>query len=406
MENNFLIFITIIFLVLYFPRLIGWFWWIFPQKRLTGEKRHRFALIVPARDEGRAVLPLFKSIEEQSYIADYSLLDTYVVVKNPRDEVIGYARGIGAKVYVDEAQKSKGDCLDYCIRHILAAGKKYDGYIIVDADCRLDVDFLANMNDALASGAQVITGRKLVGNYTIGHLNSASKNVVNAITCQNGLVWPIIDELGNRYKSALGLTTMPITTGILIRGDLVEEWGGWIYRQTLTEDMELLRDCACKGIKTFHYSFAKLYLEETPSHTDTNKRRTRWMTGMVAADWLYCRKLLKRRGVRAFIDNYYILSLWLVYAYIGTLSVAAVFNLVTFRIWQAAAAFMLIYTAFFALSVMAVLADWKNIGLSWLNKLCLMLVHPFFYMEYILIVGRAVLGMNPKGWEKVRRVQY
>ena len=406
MGNNFLIFITIIFLVLYFPRLIGWFWWIFPQKRLTGEKRHRFALIVPARDEGRAVLPLFKSIEEQSYSADYSLFDTYVVVKNPRDEVIGYAREIGAKVYVDEAQKSKGDCLDYCIRHILAAGKKYDGYIIVDADCRLDVDFLANMNDALASGAQVITGRKLVGNYSMGYLNSASEKVVNAITCQNGLVWPIIDELGNRYKSALGLTTMPITTGILIRGDLVEEWGGWIYRQTLTEDMELQRDCACKGIKTFHYSFAKLYLEETPSHTDTNKRRTRWMTGMVAADRLYCRKLLKRRGVRAFIDNYYILSLWLVYAYIGTLSVAAVFNLVTFRIWQAAAAFMLIYTAFFALSVMAVLADWKNIGLSWFNKLCLMLVHPFFYMEYILIVGRAVLGVNPKGWEKVRRVQY
>lgn len=406
MENNFLIFITIIFLVLYFPRLIGWFWWIFPQKRLTGEKRHRFALIVPARDEGRAVLPLFKSIAEQSYSADYSLFDTYVVVKNPRDEVIGYARGIGAKVYVDEAQKSKGDCLDYCIRHILAAGKKYDGYIIIDADCRLDVDFLANMNDALASGAQVITGRKLAGNYSMGYLNSASKKVVNAITCQNGLVWPIIDELGNRYKSALGLTTMPITTGILIRGDLVEEWGGWIYRQTLTEDMELLRDCACKGIKTFHYSFAKLYLEETPSHTDTNKRRTRWMTGMVAADRLYCRKLLKRRGARAFIDNYYILSLWLVYAYIGTLSVAAVFNLVTFRIWQTAAAFMLIYTAFFALSVMAVLADWKNIGLSWLNKLCLMLVHPFFYMEYILIVGRAVLGKNPKGWEKIGRVQY
>ena len=341
MENNFLIFITIIFLVLYFPRLIGWFGWIFPQKSLKCGRRHRFALIVPARDEGRAVLPLFKSIEEQSYSADYSLFDTYVVVKNPRDEVIGYAREIGAKVYVDEAQKSKGDCLDYCIRHILAAGKKYDGYIIVDADCRLDVDFLANMNDALASGAQVITGRKLVGNYSMGYLNSASEKVVNAITCQNGLVWPIIDELGNRYKSALGLTTMPITTGILIRGDLVEEWGGWIYRQTLTEDMELQRDCACKGIKTFHYSFAKLYLEETPSHTDTNKRRTRWMTGMVAADRLYCRKLLKRRGVRASIDNYYILSLWLVYAYIGTLSVAAVFNLVTFRIWQAAAAFML-----------------------------------------------------------------
>ena len=57
-------------------------------------------------------------------------------------------------------------------------------------------------------------------------------------------------------------------------------------------------------------------------------------------------------------------------------------------------------------AVMAVLADWKNIRLSWMKKLELMLVHPFFYMEYILIVGRAVLGVNPKGWEKIGRVQY
>lgn len=440
MGLNFLTAVTITFLILYFPRLLGWFGWLFPEKRLSSDKLHRFAFIIPARDEGRAVMPLFESIKKQSYSSSF---DTYVVVKNPHDEVIGYSHEIGAKVYVDEEQKSKGDCLDYCIRHILAMGKKYDGYIIVDADCRLDADFLKNMNDALASGAQVITGRKLVGNYYMQSINNRTENAVpcdsitgravldvrkfcnavpcdsiagkavldsrklcNAVTCQNGLIWSIIDELGNRFKSALGLTTMPITTGILIRGDLVEEWGGWNYRQTLTEDMELMRDCACKGIKTFHYSYARLYLEEAPSHVDTNKRRTRWLTGMVVADRLYFGRLFCRHGIRGFVDNYYILSLWLVYAYIGALSAAVVFNLVTFEFLQAAAAFLLIYISFFSLSVMAVLADWKNIRLSWVKKLCLMLLHPFFYMEYIFIVGRAVLGIKPKSWEKIGRVQY
>ena len=414
MGNKFLISITIIFLILYFPRLIGWFGWIFPQKKLSCDRKHRFALIVPARDEGRAVLPLFQSIKEQSYgrectkEAGERLFDTYVIVKNPHDEVIEYAKEIDAKVYVDEEQKSKGDCLDYCIRHILMSGRKYDGYMIVDADCRLDADFMKNMNDALESGAQVITARKLVGNYKINECshNVRSMTACNHITCQNGLIWSIIDELGNRFKSAMGFTTMPITTGILIRGDLVEEWGGWNYRQTLTEDMELLRDCACKGIRTFHYSYAKLYLEEAPSHADTNKRRTRWMTGMVEADRLYCRELFKRHGMWAFADNYYILSLWIVYAYIGTLSAAVFFNIITLNFWQAAAAFLLIYIAFFALSVMAVLADWKNIGLSLAGKLGLMLMHPFFYMEYIFIVARAVLGLKPKSWEKIGRVQY
>lgn len=414
MGNKFLISITIIFLILYFPRLIGWFGWIFPQKKLSCDRKHRFALIVPARDEGRAVLPLFQSIKEQSYgrectkEAGERLFDTYVIVKNPHDEVIEYAKEIDAKVYVDEEQKSKGDCLDYCIRHILMSGRKYDGYMIVDADCRLDADFMKNMNDALESGAQVITARKLVGNYKINECshNVRSMTACNHITCQNGLIWSVIDELGNRFKSAMGFTTMPITTGILIRGDLVEEWGGWNYRQTLTEDMELLRDCACKGIRTFHYSYAKLYLEEAPSHADTNKRRTRWMTGMVEADRIYCRELFKRHGMWAFADNYYILSLWIVYAYIGTLSAAVFFNIITLNFWQAAAAFLLIYIAFFALSVMAVLADWKNIGLSLAGKLGLMLMHPFFYMEYIFIVARAVLGLKPKSWEKIGRVQY
>ena len=55
---------------------------------------------------------------------------------------------------------------------------------------------------------------------------------------------------------------------------------------------------------------------------------------------------------------------------------------------------------------MAVLADWKNIGLSSVKKLWLMLMHPFFYMEYIFIVVRAVLGLKPKSWEKIGRVQY
>lgn len=399
MGMKFIMAITILFLIVYFPRVAGWFAWMKPQGLLKADKQHRFALIVPARDEGRAVLPLFASIEAQSYKKE--IFDTYVIVKNPNDEVIGYAKDINAYVYVDEEQKSKGDCLDYCIRHILASGRKYDGYIIVDADCRLDNGFLENMNDAMKTGAKVITGRKIAGNYTCGN-----RGAVNAVTCLNGLIWSIIDELGNRYKSAVGLTTMPITTGILICGDLVEEWGGWNYRQTLTEDMELLRDCACKGIKTFHYSYARLYLEEAPSHTDTNRRRTRWMTGMVEADRIYYRELFKRRGLWALIDNYYILSLWIVYIYIGVLSATVFYSLLTLHFPEALAAFLLIYTAFFALSVMAVLADWNNIGLSWVKKLCLMLIHPLFYMEYIFIVGRAVLGIKPESWEKIGRVQY
>ena len=57
--------------------------------------------------------------------------------------------------------------------------------------------------------------------------------------------------MGNRYKSDHGYTTMTITTGILITRDLIEEWNGWPYLKTLTEDMELQRDCGLKDYRTF-----------------------------------------------------------------------------------------------------------------------------------------------------------
>ena len=94
------------------------------------------------------------------------------------------------------------------------------------------------------------------------------------------------------------------------------------------------------------------------------------------------------------------------YAYIGVLAFTTVVNLILGCMEVAAASFLLIYTAFFALSAMAVLSDWDNIRLSFCKKIMLMLMHPLFYMEYIYIVGRAVFGWAPKSWEKIQRVQY
>lgn len=429
---------TAVFVLLYTPRLLAWFAPIRPQKRMKNGKKNRLALIIPARNEGKAVLPLFESVLGQSYrgrVRNEQKMDgdepfhVFVVVKDPQDPVIGYAESIGATVYVDEKQTCKGDCLDYCLRAVLKDYPgKYDGYVIVDADCRLAPDFLEEMNNAMAGGAQIINGRKLVGNY-----DSQDPKDCNIITCCNGLIWTIIDQLGNRFKSDHGLTTMTITTGILFRRELVEQWQGWHYRQTLTEDMELQRDCGVQGYKTFYYSHARLYMQEAPSHRDTNKRRSRWMTGLTKSDGLYFGRLKQRQGVRAFWDNYYLLCLWLVYAYIGGLFLVFLGNVCYMAVrmitellfhksslWDilsdsfmkgaagnlgpALGAFFLIYLCFFALTLAAMLADRKNIRLGFWEKLKLLLVHPLFYMEYIQIVAKAVFREEPMQWEEIERV--
>ena len=402
---------TVVFLILYPPRLLCWLAPLRKQARIHNDKQNRLAVIIPARNEGKAVLPLFDSIISQNYPKER--FHTFVVVKEKNDPVREYAANIGATTYVDETQTCKGDCLDYALRSILNEyPDQYDAFIIVDADCILDKGFLTEMNNAMATDAQVINAKKIVKNY----YKDPEKNS-NMVTACNGIIWTLMDEMGNRFKSEHGYTTMTVSTGLLIRSNLVKKWNGWIYNKTLTEDMELQRDCGLQNYKTYYDSNALIYMEESPSHTETNKRRTRWMSGLIDSDKLYYRKLLQKSGMRELVNNYYLLCLWIPYIYIGGLAAGVMINLVGAIIgviWDAALTasciqmaliqFGIIYFCFFVMTLFAIVIDHKYIKLSFIKKIELLFVHPLFYMEYIKIVFNAIRGQEPKEWEEIERV--
>ncbi|AEE15924.1 glycosyltransferase family 2 protein [Treponema brennaborense] len=405
--------ITFIFFILYLPRMWCWFAALRKQPRLHNDKKNKLALVIPARNEGTAIIPLLKSIQKQSYAPEH--FDVYIVVKEPDDPVHEYAKMINASVYVDSAQTSKGDCLDYCFKRILAEKPNvYDGYIIVDADCILAPTFMEEMNNAMASGADVINAKKLVKNYFTDNQEN-----VNWVTSCNGLIWTFMDDMGNRWKSDHGFTTMTVTTGILFSKRLVEKWQGWIYRETLTEDMELQRDCAVRDYQTFYYSHAKFFMEESPSLSTTNKRRTRWMTGLTNADFIYgADMLMKKGGFHEWLNKYFMLCLWLVYLFIGSMVVMCAANAgaaglamlahspdAAQFLHTALAALGAIYAAFFVLTLSALIVDRKNIKLSPFGKLIVLLVHPVFYMGYIKIVARAIFIRKPQEWEVIDRVK-
>jgi cellulose synthase/poly-beta-1,6-N-acetylglucosamine synthase-like glycosyltransferase len=404
--------ITAIFVLLYIPRMHCWFASIHEQEHLCNVKDNKLALMIPARNEGKTILPLLASIKKQTYANKN--FDVFIIVKEHDDPVIEYAKKVNAKVYIDSTQSSKGDCLDYCIQHILHEYPGvYDGYILVDADCVLDNNFMLEMNNALASGADVINAKKLVKNYL-----PEFRKYLNLVTACNGLIWTIMDDMGNRWKSDHGYTTMTITTGIMFSKNLIQKWGGWNYRQTLTEDMELQRDCALMGYKTLYYSHAKFYMEESPSLKVTNTRRNRWMNGLINSDYIYGSRLLHKRGDHAIRNNYFMFCLWLVYAYIGLLFLLFVGNLgiagyvfltgsgtVLHYLFLSFYALASIYISFMVLTFAAIIVDWKNIQLSIFNKLLLLLVHPLFYMGYLQIVSRAIFIKKPLEWEVIERVE-
>lgn len=406
---TFLMWITIGFVFLYLPRIFGWFGAMLPQKRLKNNEKSRFALLVPARNESLAIGDLFRSIEKQDY--DPSFFDVHVIVKEPDDPTIAMAKKEGFFIHVVTEQTCKGDALDGALKAILSGGEKYDAYLIIDADCALAPDFLSRMNDAMASGADVICAKKLVKNHL-----PEKKGTSSIWSDCNGLIWTLIDDMGNRFKSDHAITCMTVGTGLLLRGTLIEKLGGWPYRETLTEDIELMYDCAASGYTTYYTSYAKCYVEESPLHGMTNKRRRRWMRGVVASRRLYRKKLRQGGSLK---NRYYTTALGLTYLYMGICTLyfllfgyASLFMMLAgsplaFRMLiPALAGFGSIYLSFFLMTACALIVEGKNLPHSFSRKLTLLFVHPLFYMEYIRIVGDALLfRKESRGWEVIERVE-
>lgn len=405
---------TAICMILYLPRLRCWLYARYKQPRLHASTKRDLAIIIPARNESASIGALLESIDRQTYPREH--FGVHVIVKDPDDPTIGIAKNAGAQIHVVQGQTCKGDALDGCLKKILTdTPTRYDEYIIIDADCILDEKFLEEMNNAAESGAEVITSKKRVKNYFFGNRDTQPLSA-----CCNGIIWTLMDNMGNMAKTKKGLPCFVVGTGLMLRADIVRQNGGWPYRATVTEDVELQHDTVLKGWRTFYYQHAILYMEESTNHRVTNKRRRRWMTGVVDSKRLYAPRIAADpRACRRHRAIYHTRNLWIAYLLVGISTMFCLSNAVaailysTFRssLWlpaarNAAIGFLAIYAMFFLMTAVALFADWENIRIPFYRKIELLLVHPIFYMEYIPIVGMALFTGYGRKWDAIDRVSF
>ncbi len=401
-------------LILYLPRLIAWFAPLKKQKHFINDKKNRFAILVPARNESKVIEGLLDDLKNQTY--DHDFYDVHVIVKDKNDKTIEIAKKYrNTIVHIVESQKCKGDALNNAIHDIFKVyGRKYyDAYLVMDADCWMDKNCLKELNNAFKSGRQVIQCKKLVKNYYM-----ENKKISLQAAC-NGIIWTLIDEMGNRFKSDHNITAMTIGTGICFRNDVINKIDGWPYNQTLTEDIEFMFDACLRDFTTYYCSYAKIYMEEAPTLEDTNKRRNRWMNGVCSSKRIYNRRLSDECiTLKEKINRYYCKALWIVYWLIGLSVVYFILNalisvylliilsdLVWFSLLNCLVSFGIIFLSFFLMTLCAMIIDNKNIKLKWYNKLLLLFTHPFFYMGYIKIVFKALFLRKNKGWEVIQRIE-
>ena len=275
------LFVELVSVLLYVPHIHWWFESRRPQEHPHAEKQRRFALLIPARDESRAIAPLLDSVKRQTYPADP--IDVHVIVKDPEDPTIAMVREAlpDAVVQVVPNQKRKAEAMDACMQTILSTGNAPDAYLIVDADCLLAANYVEEMNNAMETGADVIIPRKLIKNWL-----SENKEYRTLYANCSAMTYTGVDDMGNKSKSKRGYPLALCGQGMLIGARVIDKLGGYPFR-SLTEDYELAVECMRNGYKQLYYEYAEIYSEEPLTRHEYNKRRIRWLKGFAQFNKTY-----------------------------------------------------------------------------------------------------------------------
>ncbi|NLN56325.1 MAG: glycosyltransferase family 2 protein [Clostridiales bacterium] len=248
--------------------LIGVF---FTRKFKHTDNYHKYAILIPARNEEPVLGNLLDSIKKQDYPSN--LITVFVVADNCTDNTAKIAREEGAVCYerFDKTRCTKGYALQFLFENIKKdyGIEAFEGYFIFDADNLLKTDYISRMNDAFDAGVKILTSYRNTKNF--------DENWISSIYA---LHWIRSIRARHRARSVLRLATNIQGTGFLFANELVRE--GWKYT-SLTEDRAFTADAVAKGYEISYNDEAMFYDEQPVSHKISLRQRLRWSRGHILA---------------------------------------------------------------------------------------------------------------------------
>lgn len=243
---------------------------IFARKKFPKAKiKHKYGLIIPARNEEAVIGNLIKSMQKQNYPQE--LLQIFVIAHNCTDKTAEIARELGATVY--EYDNPNERTMGYAFRHLFKCieqdygTQNYDGFFLFNADNILAADYIDKMNNAFDAGEckNVVTSFRNSKNF--------GSNIMSGLY---GIYFMVGCRLESRGRSVCGCSTRVQGTGYVIPADIVKD--GWPY-VTLTEDWEFSADQVLHGRKIVYCDDAVFYDEQPTTIKVMLKQRLRWARG-------------------------------------------------------------------------------------------------------------------------------
>ncbi|MBQ4527119.1 MAG: glycosyltransferase family 2 protein [Clostridia bacterium] len=243
--------------------------------------KHKYAVLIAARNEEKVIGNLLDSLNKQDYPSD--LITTFVIADNCTDKTAEIARKYGATVYerFDNERRTKGFALQFLFNRIEEdfGIKSFEGYFIFDADNLVKKDYVTRMNEAFDEGEKIICSYRNTKNFDD-----------NWISASYAIHWLRSIRLNNRPRSYFNVATNIQGTGFLFSNEFV--LNGWNYT-SLTEDRAFTADAVANGHTISYNDAAEFYDEQPTGLKIALRQRTRWGKGHILAFFESGGKLLK-----------------------------------------------------------------------------------------------------------------
>ncbi len=272
--------------------------WLKRKSAPEVEPSLRFACVICAHNEEAVIHRPIESILKSDY--PEGKLEVVVFADNCVDKTAEIARSFPGVRVIEKTTPSygKGEVLAWGL-DILRADGKYDAVSVVDADNAVDSKWLKRLAMKLEAGEDIVTGYRIASNpYT------------NLITFAYAVYWNLMNELYNRVREELRLSSMLAGTGFAFKLEILGD-EGW-RTNTFSEDLEFAVQQNLKGRRVAYVADALFYDEQPIKFRAMWRQLNRWATGTLQVLYRYVGPWLKtvfRKPSLRLLDSFSIIFL-------------------------------------------------------------------------------------------------
>ncbi len=224
----------------------------------------KMAVVIPAHNEAAGIAECIASIQRSAEFVEYC--DIVVIADNCTDDTAEQARQAGARVLVrhNHEQRGKGFALDHAFQTLWP--ENHDGFLVLDADSRVDVNLLKAFQDKLGEGWEAIQCR-----YRIANPDASPRTGLQYLA---GLAFNELRLLG---RETLGVSVGILGNGFMLSRSTLEKVP--YHATSITEDLEYHLRLVRAGIQVHFLPTTIVYADAPSQESNAQTQRSRWEGG-------------------------------------------------------------------------------------------------------------------------------